>query len=284
MLYVVGLAPLPGQAVLELDLSVARAALDRLLGGSGLPAAREAELTEIELALLRTLGTFLVTRLVDAWSSVLPLKPTLQEPVLNPEFVQVTLPGETTIMVVHEITLVKAVGTLSLCLPHPLLVPAMDRLKAQVWFGGAQPIEEPQPVGPDIHGDLHQVQVSLAAELGRAALSLQELTNLAPARSSSSTPAPTATCRCGSASTSSSARGRVSSVATSAFGLLECSVRHGPGLAWPRAGGAGGDAMVGDGAFLSGPGAEAGAALLGDRAGRRLRQPDQRGGVRAARS
>src|SRR5258708_4956606 len=66
VIYVVGLAPLPGQAVVELNLPVARVLIDRLLGGTGSPAARTAEMTEIELALLKTIGQFILSSLREA--------------------------------------------------------------------------------------------------------------------------------------------------------------------------------------------------------------------------
>src|SRR5207249_4785208 len=56
ILYVMTMAPLPGQAVTQVDLPLARAIVDRLLGGPGEPNTQEAELTEIETALLSTLA------------------------------------------------------------------------------------------------------------------------------------------------------------------------------------------------------------------------------------
>src|SRR5918912_1326572 len=85
VIYVVGLAPLPGQAVIELNLPVARVLIDRLLGGSGTPPSRVTDMTEIEMALLKTIGQFVLSSLRDAWVNVAPLRPTMQEPVLTPE-------------------------------------------------------------------------------------------------------------------------------------------------------------------------------------------------------
>src|ERR671939_260927 len=48
VMYVVAPHPLPGNAVVEMNLPVARAILDRLLGGSGVPHSTSAEMTEIE--------------------------------------------------------------------------------------------------------------------------------------------------------------------------------------------------------------------------------------------
>ncbi|MCC7107047.1 MAG: hypothetical protein IT307_18095, partial [Chloroflexi bacterium] len=126
ILYIVTLAPLPGQIVLELDLRLSRAILDRLLGGSGQPNPILRELTEIELALLRTIRAVLAGCLREAWSGVYAVEPDLREPTLSPEFVQVTLPGESTIRLALEVALLGVTGHVTLCLPYPVLQPVLD--------------------------------------------------------------------------------------------------------------------------------------------------------------
>src|SRR5215207_3641438 len=136
VIYVVGLAPLPGQAVVELNLHVARVLIDRLLGGSGTPPTRATEMTEIELALLKTIGQFILSSLREAWSNVVPLRPTMQEPVLSPELAQFATMAEATVMLVLEISVFKVTGTVSMCIPYQVLQPVLESLTSQVWFGG----------------------------------------------------------------------------------------------------------------------------------------------------
>jgi flagellar motor switch protein FliM len=120
LIYIVGMAPLSGQTVVEINLSIARAILDRLLGSSGLLSPRQIEMTEIELGLLERIGELLQGSLKESWHNVLDLDVTMQEPVFAPGFVQVTLPGESTAMVVLEVSMMSVTGTMGLCLPHPL--------------------------------------------------------------------------------------------------------------------------------------------------------------------
>src|SRR5712691_7442414 len=91
VMYIVSADPLPGQMVVELNLGVARAVLDRLLGGSGMLSTRPRDMTEIEMTLLTRFGNFLVNGLREVWADVVEIEPSIQEPVLSPEFVQVTL-------------------------------------------------------------------------------------------------------------------------------------------------------------------------------------------------
>jgi flagellar motor switch protein FliM len=177
-MYVIELAPLGGQIVIEVNHNVARAILDRLLGGSGIVAHQQREMTEIELALLKTVGGFLATSLRDAWSGVVELQPTLGEPALSPEFVQVTLASETTVMLVFEISLLKTTGTVSVCLPHPVLQPVMDKITAQVWSNASsQTITSDSRL--DVDRELTPVPLDVSVGLGNASLTVRELMRLA---------------------------------------------------------------------------------------------------------
>ncbi len=172
--YVVGLAPLPGQTVMEMNLPVAQAVLDRLLGGTGVFSTRPRDMTEIELALLAKVGTLLLTGLREAWTNVVRLQPTIQEPVLTPEFVHVTLPGETTVAMRFEISLLGMTGGLSLCIPHPVLQPVLETLTSQVWVTSTARLDDEE----DRHSaqeQLTQVDLPVTALLGRATLTLREL-------------------------------------------------------------------------------------------------------------
>ncbi|MCC7106042.1 MAG: FliM/FliN family flagellar motor switch protein, partial [Chloroflexi bacterium] len=177
ILYIVTLAPLPGQIVLELDLRLSRAILDRLLGGSGQPNPILRDLTEIELTLLKTIRTVLAGCLREAWSGVFAVEPDLREPTLSPEFVQVTLPGESTIRLALEVALLGVSGHVTLCLPHPVLQPVLEDLSAQVRFASGQGrTVEDAPLDP--RDELCQVAVPIVVELGRATLSMRELLQL----------------------------------------------------------------------------------------------------------
>jgi flagellar motor switch protein FliM len=178
VIYVVGLAPLPGQAVVELNLPVARVLIDRLLGGTGAPTARTAEMTEIELALLKTIGQFILSSLREAWSNVVPLRPTMQEPVLSPELAQFATMAEATVMLVLEVSLFKTTGTISMCIPYQVLQPVLDSLTTQVWFGGT-PTRAQDGDSRDQMGDrISQVTLPITVELGETELTVQALLEL----------------------------------------------------------------------------------------------------------
>jgi flagellar motor switch protein FliM len=178
VIYVVGLAPLPGQAVVELNLPVARVLIDRLLGGTGAPAARTAEMTEIELALLKTIGQFILSSLREAWSNVVPLRPTMQEPVLSPELAQFATMAEATVMLVLEVSVFKTTGTISMCIPYQVLQPVLDSLTSQVWFGGATTRTADNDSRGQMGDRISQVSLPVTVELGETELTVQALLEL----------------------------------------------------------------------------------------------------------
>lgn len=177
VIYVVGLAPLPGQAIVELNLPVARVLIDRLLGGTGSPPQRAAEMTEIELALLKTIGQFILSSLREAWTNVVPLRPTMQEPVLSPELAQFATMAEATVMLVLEVALFKTTGTISMCLPYQVLQPVLDNLTSQVWFGGSTRVTADDTRG-QMSDRIGQVALPITAELGRAEMTVRALLDL----------------------------------------------------------------------------------------------------------
>ncbi|MFN8635369.1 MAG: flagellar motor switch protein FliM [Chloroflexota bacterium] len=182
VIYVVGLAPLPGQAVVELNLPVARVLIDRLLGGTGSPAVRSNEMTEIELALLKTIGQFILSSLRETWSNVVPLRPSMQEPVLSPELAQFATMAEATVMLVLEVSVFKSTGTISMCIPYQVLQPVLDSLTSQVWFGGGNGGGTTRGADADSRnqmGDrISQVSLPVTVELGDTELTVQALLDL----------------------------------------------------------------------------------------------------------
>jgi flagellar motor switch protein FliM len=174
VIYVVGLAPLPGQAVIELNLPVARVLIDRLLGGSGNASARSSDMTEIELALLKTIGQFILSSLREAWTNVIPLRPTMQEPVLSPELAQFATMAEATVMLVLEVSVLRTTGTISMCIPYQVVQPVLESLTSQVWFGGAT-----RTVSEDsrhqMNDRIEQVTLPITVEVGRAEMNVRAL-------------------------------------------------------------------------------------------------------------
>lgn len=176
ILYILTLEPLPGNALISIDMVSAMAAVDRLLGGAGGVADDPQTPTEIELALIQTLVVSMLKGMKDAWGRVTELTPVVRDVVLDPRFVQVALKSDPVVAVAFEMTIFHHSGAMTLCLPYVVLEPVLEKLSAQQWFASG-----PRGVGiqPDqLRGNLDAVKVDLRVELGAASVTLNDLGNL----------------------------------------------------------------------------------------------------------
>jgi flagellar motor switch protein FliM len=131
---VVGMDPLKGSAVLEIDPAVTSAIIDRLFGGQGGDALIRRELTDIECAVLEGIIARLLGNLREAWSPLVDLRPRLQSIDTNPSFTQIVPPTEMVVLVSLEARIGDAEGMMNLCLPYLTIEPIIPKLSAQYFF------------------------------------------------------------------------------------------------------------------------------------------------------
>jgi flagellar motor switch protein FliM len=175
---VVELQPLAGRIVLEMSMHLGTAMLDRMMGGAGQARTRRGELTDIEMALLRSLGSTLAAGLKDGWAAVADLQPVLIETVLNAEFVQAALPGDIAALLLFEVRTLGTSGTISICVPHPVIEPLMDRLNTQAWFSSGSRKAGAQDDRLKLADGLRGAKLPIAVELGSTTITVGELMDL----------------------------------------------------------------------------------------------------------
>jgi flagellar motor switch protein FliM len=174
----VELQPLSGRIVVEMNMNLGLAMLDRMMGGPGTATIRRTELTDIEMALLRSLGATISAGLRDGWTVVADLQPALVETVLNADLVQAALPGDIAALLLFEIHALGLSGTISICIPHPVIEPLMDRLTTQAWFssgprkGGSE--DDRLKLADGIRG----ARLPIAVELGSTTVTVGELLDI----------------------------------------------------------------------------------------------------------
>ncbi|MHB8620775.1 MAG: flagellar motor switch protein FliM [Chloroflexota bacterium] len=177
VLNIISLEPLPGSAVLELEMNLAYAFIERLLGGAGRAWSRSRELTDLEIVLVKGLGTAMVANLKDAWMNVMDIEPKLEDITLSPQFARVALPTEAVLTIVFEIRVSDVTGTISLCFPFPVLEPVLPRLNPQLWISGARraALKDSAEL---IKKNMDSVKVPLSVELGGVDLGMDDLLKL----------------------------------------------------------------------------------------------------------
>jgi flagellar motor switch protein FliM len=174
----VELQPLAGRIVVEMNMNVGLAMLDRMMGGPGQVKARRNELTDIELALLRSLGATISAGLRDGWTAVADLQPVLVDTVLNADLVQAALPGDIAALLLFEIQVVGLSGTISICVPHPVIEPLMDRLNTQAWFSSSSRKHGAEDDRMKLAESIRDARLPLAVELGSTTVTVGELLDI----------------------------------------------------------------------------------------------------------
>jgi flagellar motor switch protein FliM len=175
---VVELQPLAGRIVVEMSMGMGLSMLDRMMGGGGQVSPRRGELTDIELALLRSLGSTLISGLKEGWAAVADLQPILVETVLNADLVQAALPGDIAALLLFEVHTLGSSGTVSICVPHPVIEPLMDRLNTQAWFSSSSRSHGSEDDRIKLVERLRGARLPVTVELGSTTISVGELMEL----------------------------------------------------------------------------------------------------------
>jgi flagellar motor switch protein FliM len=173
----VELQPLSGRIVVEMNMNLGLAMLDRMMGGPGQVNPR-VELTDIEMALLRSLGGTVSAGLKDGWAAVADLQPALVETVLNADLVQAALPGDIAALLLFEINTLGVSGMLSICVPHPVIEPLMDRLNTQAWFSSSSRKAGSEDDRLKLADGLSLAMLPITVELGSTTITVGELLDI----------------------------------------------------------------------------------------------------------
>ncbi len=175
---VVSLRPLEGNILLECQPELAMVMLDRLLGGSGGAVDMQREMTDIELALVRNLARTLLESMQEAWVNLQEIDPVLEDIATSPRLVQVASTTDIVVIVLLEVQIGDRLGTISLCIPHLVLEPLMNKLSAQVWVVSNRRRTATPETRQQILGGLRRAAVAVTAVLGETAVTVDDLLRL----------------------------------------------------------------------------------------------------------
>jgi len=163
--------------MVELNMAPTLAAIDRLCGGPGSATSPERELTEIERSLLQPLGRHLLRATADAWNGVVPIKPSIEDVILNPRAVRTAGRDEIVALLVLEFAVGDVTGTISLSLPYVALEPILGHLHTQVW-NVEQRQREQADAEERVRGQLLEAPMALTVELGQVELPASSVLSL----------------------------------------------------------------------------------------------------------
>lgn len=175
---VISLKPLEGNILFEFQPELAMVMFDRLLGGQGSQVDPGHELTDIELALVRNLVRTLLDSLQEAWTNLAEVEPNIEEISTSPSLVQVAAPADIVVIVLLEVQVGNRLGTISLCIPHLVLEPLMQRLSAQVWVVSNRRRNSTPEMRAQLAHVVRRAPVKVTAELGETTVTVDELLHL----------------------------------------------------------------------------------------------------------
>jgi flagellar motor switch protein FliM len=176
IVHMVELQPLPGHILIETNMQLALAMLDRVMGGTGRVSRPRTDLTDMERAVMRCLSDVLGSGLKEAWSVVADVRPKFAELALTAEFVQAALPGDIVALVILEVRTLGVSGTMSICIPHSVIEPIIGKLSSRAWFAPTRRGGPHDLAG--LEAQLHDARVPVSVELGRATMSVRDLVDL----------------------------------------------------------------------------------------------------------
>ena len=177
-LSIINMAPLEGNAVIELSPSIVFPVVDRILGGKGVALPKPRELTEIENRIVHRVMLMILDSLRRSWEQLIEFKLTVVHQESDPLIVQIVAGSEMVILVAYEIHIGESVGAMNMCIPLMVLNPVLDQISQQTRFMRKMPQDQMDKTRAQIERVVRKATLSIDAVLGRAALPLSEIAKL----------------------------------------------------------------------------------------------------------
>jgi flagellar motor switch protein FliM len=171
-------APLEGQLILDINLSLLFPIIDRLLGGgsdSGTVVRRP--LTEIELRLVSRITDLFCAEMKHAWENVLELDLTIDRVESNPQLVQIVPPNEVVVLISFELSIGDARGMMNFCIPFNAIERISGRLSSNSWVSYGKKTATPENI-KRISGQLSDALVEVVVDLADTTISTSDLIGL----------------------------------------------------------------------------------------------------------
>jgi flagellar motor switch protein FliM len=175
-IYVFKMEPLEGLAIMEINPSLVFFIIDRLFGGHGKPSENNRELTLIEQSVLHRIVERGLSDLKDVWEQIGVFSPKIEGYETNPQFVQITPPGETVILISLEVRMQNASGLMSICFPYLLLESVITSLSGESWMSSqSTSTEETRMI---LEKEMQDLELEVATVVGKTSITIRDLLQL----------------------------------------------------------------------------------------------------------
>lgn len=168
---------LKGNAVFEINPSLALAMIDRLFGGTGKALSKSRPLTTIEETVMKKIIARLLNDLTEAWQQFVSIEPKIELMESNPQFTQIAPPTAMVLLITFEVRVHDTEGTSNICFPHIVLEPILEKLNVQFLYSSINKIES-EGNASKLEESLKKAKIPLVVELGRSEITVSEFLNL----------------------------------------------------------------------------------------------------------
>ncbi len=177
-LYLFGITPLEGRAVMEVNPSLTLSIVDRLFGGVGRESEVNRDLTDIETAVMTRLVERALVVLQQAWRGIAELNLSLMAHETKPVMMQLMSNAESVVLISFDLKTQYTKGSLSLCYPYSSIEPLMPRISQTQMF--TKKAEQNPREARWMRQQLGASSLDLTAKLGEADLSIGDFLKLRP--------------------------------------------------------------------------------------------------------
>lgn len=176
-LAIINMDPLKGNAILEIDPAVTFSIIDRLFGGTGEGTKAQHELTDIEQSVMEGIIVRILGNMLEAWATVIDLRPRLGQIDTNPQFAQIVPPTEMVVLVTLETKVGEVEGMMNFCIPYLTIEPIIGKLSAQYWYSSVRRGTTTENLNI-LKEKLSSVDVNVVAEVGKIQIPVRDVLSL----------------------------------------------------------------------------------------------------------
>ncbi len=171
------MSPLRGNAIMVLETRLVFTLIDLFFGGTGeLEVKAEGrDFSAIEQRMIKRVVISALEDLQGSWRPVFPVQITYSRSEVNPQFVAIVPHSEVVVVVTFDVEMGRAPMSVTVCIPYSMIEPIRARLNAG--FQSDQNEVDTTWLNR-FRTNLNSAKVEVAAELGRAEISVRDFLNL----------------------------------------------------------------------------------------------------------
>jgi flagellar motor switch protein FliM len=171
---------LAGPFVVDLDLSFALGAVDRLLGGPGRIPAERREPTPIEVHLIDRVAALIPEAIIEGWSHLQSLKVQIDQAALSPILLRIAAPSEVVAVMTYEVRFGGQASSMTICYPYATLEPVLPRLAATMWYAQRRQSASNSSSREILETEIQAVDIPLLASFRAVDIAVEALSELRP--------------------------------------------------------------------------------------------------------